>query len=107
MLLYVRYLNSEGKNLFDAQMEQWKAYMRSRLPPEQRKELEGLRDRNDELDASISEHKALYETMKQAVVLTPQNTPQNILSLQVVPSSHNISPPQNSFLPRSIPHLLL
>ncbi len=62
--------------------------------------MEGLRDRNDELDASISEHKALYETMKQAVVLTPQNTPQNILSLQVVPNSQNISPPPEQSPPQ-------
>jgi hypothetical protein len=92
MVLYVRYLNSQSKNLFDEQMEQWKTYMRSRLPPEQKKELKGLRARNDELKASISEHKALHETLMKTITLTPQNTPQNILSLQVVPNSQNISP---------------
>ncbi len=61
----------------------------------------------DELKASVSEQKALNETLMQAIVLTPQNTPQNILSLQIVPNSQNISPlseqspPQNNSAPPS------
>jgi hypothetical protein len=112
MLMYVRrdtsMLNGQNKIRFDQEMEQWKASMRSRLSPEQKKELEGLRVRNDELNASISEHKALHETLIQAVVLTPQNTSQSTLSLQVVPNSQNISlppeqsPPQNHSAPPSL-----
>jgi hypothetical protein len=78
MLKYVRFQNSQDKIRYEQEMEQWKTHMRSRLLPEQRKELEGLRARNDELDAAISEHKALYEARNQAIVLCPQNNPQNI-----------------------------
>jgi hypothetical protein len=78
MLMYVRYLNGEDKIRHEQEMEQWKSYMRSRLSPGQKKELDGLRARNDELDASISEHKVLYEARNQAIILSPQNDPQNI-----------------------------
>ncbi len=100
MLLYVRYLNSESKVHFDEQMEQWKAYMRSKISPEQKKKLEGLRARNDELNASISELNALHGTLMQAIVLTPQNTSQNILSLQVAPTPQNIPPPPEQSPPQ-------
>jgi hypothetical protein len=109
--MYVRYLNGEDKICFDQEMEQWKTYMRSRLPPHQREHLENLMTNRDLLSTSvtelkavsetlrheiilatedIAEHKALNETLSQAIILTPQNTPQNILSLQVVPNSQNI-----------------
>ncbi len=42
MLMYVRYLNGEDKIRFEQEMEPWKTYMRSRLPPHQREHLEGL-----------------------------------------------------------------
>ncbi len=53
MLMYVRYLNGEEKIRFEQEMEQWKTYMRSKLSPEQRKELEGLKARNDALSLNI------------------------------------------------------
>jgi hypothetical protein len=76
--------------------------MRSKLPPHQRKHLEDLMASRDELKASVSEQKALNETLmetmvEQAIVLTPQN----IFSLQITPNTQNIpplseqSPPQN------------
>ncbi len=101
MLLHTRDLNGQNKIRLEQEMEQWKTYMRSRLSPEQKKELEGLRARNDELDDSISEHKALYETRKQAAVLAPQNTPHNILSFQVVPNPQNIPPPPEQSSPHN------
>ncbi len=55
MLKYVRFQNSQDKIRYEQEMEQWKTYMRSRLSPGQKKELEGLKARNDELDATISE----------------------------------------------------
>jgi hypothetical protein len=55
----------------------------------------------DELKAVVSERKALNETLRQAIVLTPQNTPQNILSLQIVPNSQNISPPPEQSSPQN------
>jgi hypothetical protein len=80
MLLYVRYLNGEDQIRFEQEMEQWKTYMRSRLSPERRKELEGLKARNDKLgaakillDAAISEHKDLCEARKEVIALSPQN----------------------------------
>jgi hypothetical protein len=95
MLMYVRYLNGEEKIRFEQEIEQWRAYMRSRLSPEQGKEMDDLQAHNDKLDA------ALHETMNKDFALTPQNTPQNILSLQVVPISQNIPPPK--FIPHLIP----
>ena len=76
-------------------MEQWKSYMRSRLLPEQRKELEDLKARNAELDATISEHKALYEAKTQAIVLSPPNNSQNISPPpeQSSPQIHSAPPP--------------
>jgi hypothetical protein len=124
MLMYVRYLNGEDKIRFEQEMEQWKTYMRSRLPPHQREHLEGLMANKDLLSASvtelkavneilrhqiilatedIAEHKALNETLSQTIILTPQNTPQNILSLQVVPNSQNIPPPLEQSSPQIRP----
>jgi hypothetical protein len=95
MLKYVRFQNSQDKIRYEQEMEQWKTHMRSRLFPEQRKELDGLRARNDELDAAISEHKALYEARNQAIVLSPQNNPQNIPppAEQSSPQIHSAPPP--------------
>jgi hypothetical protein len=92
MVEYVRHINGQSKSLFDEQMEQWKTYMRSMLPSHQRKELEGLRADINERKATISAQKAVIETLGQTIVLTPQNTTQNILSLQIIPNSQNISP---------------
>jgi hypothetical protein len=92
MLVYVRDLNGQNKIRFEQEMEQWKTYLRSMLPPHQRKNLEDLMASRDELKASVSEQKALKETLMQAIVLTPQNTTQNILSLQIIPNTQNIPP---------------
>ena len=104
MLMYVRYLNGEDKIRFEQEMEQWKTYMRSRLSPEQRKELEGLKARNDELDAAISEHNALYETRNEDIPLSPQNNSQNIpLPLEQSPLQvHPVSLPLEQFPPLNI-----
>ncbi len=106
MLKYVRFQNSQDKIRYEQEMERWKTYMRSKLSPEQmRTKVEDLKARNGEMIASISELKALNETLGQTIILTPQNTPQNILSLQVVPNSQNIpslaeqSSPQNHSAP--------
>ena len=102
MVEYVRHINGQNKDLFDEQMEQWKMYMRSRLPPHQRKELEGLRENVNELKASVSAQKDVLKELGQTIILTPQNTTQNILSLQIIPNSQNISslpeqsPPQSN-----------
>jgi hypothetical protein len=96
MLLYVKDLNGQNKIRFEQEMEQWKTYMRSKLPPHQRKHLEDLMANRDALQASVTELKAVSETLGQAIVLTPQNTTQNILSLQVVPNPQNIPPPEQS-----------
>jgi hypothetical protein len=102
MLLHVRDLNGQNKIRFQQEMEQWKTYMRSRLPPQQKKELEGLMTRNDGLTAWISELNALHGTLlMQAVVLTPQNTSQNILSLQVASTPQNIPPPPEQSSPQN------
>jgi hypothetical protein len=95
MLMYVRYLNGEDRIRFEQEMEQWKTYMRSRLSPEQRKELEGLKARNDELDAAISEHKALYEARNEVIALSPQNNSQNVPPPleQSSPQIHSAPPP--------------
>jgi hypothetical protein len=75
----------------------------------------------EDIRVKIAEHKAGNKILSQALILTPDNTPQNILSLQSIPNSQNIllfriSPffrtiPlllfQNSSLPRSVPHLAL
>ena len=104
MLMYVKYLNGEEKIRFEQEMEQWKTYMRSRLSPEQRKELEGLRARNDELDAAISEHDALYETRNEDIPLSPQNNSQNIpLPLEQSPLQVHPAPlPLEQSLPLNI-----
>jgi hypothetical protein len=105
MLLHVRDLNGQNKIRFEQEMEQWENYMRSRLSPGQKEELETLKMRNDDLNASVSKLKAFSETCGQTIVPTPQNTPQNILSLQVVPNPQNIPPlpeqssPQNQSAP--------
>ncbi len=57
--------------------------------------------RNDGLKASISELYDLHGTLMQAVVITPQNTSQNILSLQVVPNPQNIPPPPEQSSPQN------
>jgi hypothetical protein len=76
MLMYMRDLNGQNKIRFEQEMEQWKRmYMRAKLSPEQRKELEDLTASRDELKAAVSEQKALYETLGQTIVLTPQNIP--------------------------------
>jgi len=92
MLLYVKDLYGQSKICFDQEMEQWNTYMRSKLPPHQRKHLEDLMANRDALQASVTELKAVSETLGQTIVLTPQNTTQNILSLQIIPNSQNISP---------------
>jgi hypothetical protein len=95
MLLHIRDLNGQNKIRHEQEMEQWKSYMRSRLLPEQRKELEDLKARNVELDVRISEHKALYEAKTQAIVLSPPNNSQNISSPpeQSSPQIHSAPPP--------------
>ncbi len=80
----MRHLNFDGKRLYEEQMKQYRAYMPSKLPSEQRKELEGLR-------REIIERKAVNKALSQTLVLTPDNTPQNILSLQTIPNPQNIS----------------
>jgi hypothetical protein len=100
MLLYVKDLYGQNKIRFDQEMEQWNTYMRSKLPPHQRKHLEDLMANRDALQASVTELKAVSETLGQTIVLTPQNTPQNILSFQVVPNSQNMSPPTEQSLPQ-------
>jgi hypothetical protein len=97
MLMYVRNLNGQNKIRLEQEMEQWKKYMRSKLPTHQREHLEELMANRDKLKTSVSELKA--------IVLAPQNTPQNIPFLQVVPNPQNIpsppeqSSPQNHFAP--------
>jgi hypothetical protein len=101
MLLHVSDLNGQNKIRLEQEMEQWKAYMRSRLPPHQREHLEDLRANRDKLQVSVSELKAVNESLSQAIVLTPQNTPQNILSLQVMPNPQNIPPPPEQPSPQN------
>ncbi len=128
MLMYVRYLNGEDKIRFEQEMEQWKTYMRSRLPPHQREHLESLMANRDMLSASVTELKAVSETLRQEIILVtediaehkalnetlsqaPQNTPQNILSLQGAQlPEHSPSPrtvfspnPFRSSSPRTVP----
>jgi hypothetical protein len=102
MLMYVRYLNGEDKIRFEQEMEQWKTYMRSRLSPEHRKELESLKARNDKLGAAhiliesaISEHKDLCEARNEVIALSPQNNSQNITPPpeQSSPQIHPAPPP--------------
>jgi hypothetical protein len=55
----------------------------------------------DELKVAVSEQKALNETLGQTIVLTPQNTSQNILFLQVAPNPQNIPPPSEQSSPQN------
>jgi hypothetical protein len=120
MLLYVKDLNGQNKIRFEQEMEQWKTYMRSRLPPHQRKHLEDLMANRDELTASvselkalsetlgqtiilathnISEQKALNETLSQTIILTPQNTSQDILPSSRAQFPEHFSSPRTVFSP--------
>jgi hypothetical protein len=102
MLNYVRFQNSQDKIRYDQEMEQWITYMRSKLSPEQKKELEGLKARNAELDTTISEHKALHEAKNQTIVLSPQNNPQIIPppAEQSSPQIHSAPPPTEQSSPQ-------
>ena len=103
MLMYVRYLNGEEKIRFEQELEQWKAYMRSTLSPEERKETDDLKARNDKLSA------ALYETRNEDIPLSPQNNSQNIplpleqspLQVHPAPLPLEQSPPLNIMQPVS------
>jgi hypothetical protein len=105
MLKYVRFQKSQDKIRYEREMEQWKTYMRSRLSPGQKKELDDLRARNDELDATIAEQKAFYEARNQDIALSPQNNPQNIPppSEQSSPQIHSAPPPLEQPLSLNIP----
>jgi hypothetical protein len=98
MLLYVKDLNGQNKIRFDQEMEQWKTYMRSKLPPHERKHLEDLMANRDALQALVTELKAVRETLGQTIILTPLNTPQNILSL----SSSRAQLPEHFSSPRTV-----
>ncbi len=87
---YVRHQNFKGKRLFYEQMEKYKAYCRSAMSPEQQRKLEGIRTK-------IAEHKTGNKILSQALILTPDNIPQNIRSLQIIPNSQKI--PSYSFVP--------
>jgi hypothetical protein len=107
MLKYVRFQNSQDKIRYEQEMEQWKTHMRSKLSPEQmRKEVEDLKARNGEMIASISELKALNETLGQTIILTPQNTPRTFSPFKSCPTPRTSLLSQNSLLHRIIPHLL-
>ncbi len=76
--------------------------MRSRLSPEHRKELEGLKARNDKLGAAhiliesaISEHEDLCKARSEVIALSPQNNSQNISPPleQSSPQIHPAPPP--------------
>jgi hypothetical protein len=82
MVMYVEHLNSKGKVIYDRQEEAYEAYLQS------------LKQDKQQTKAKAQD---------QALILTPQNTTQNIL--QIIPNTQNIPPPSEQSPPQNIPPL--
>jgi hypothetical protein len=107
MTRYMPHLNKENRENFDIEWAEHQNYLEFTRLEGIRKMAEQQSELMDNLKARIAEQQTKDEALAESLILTPGNTPQSILSLQIIHSlpehSQSQSSPSISLTEHSLP----